>query len=390
MKLIFVTEARFIKDTKGNFYGESSFNYLLWQRYLTSFSEVIIMARVSYEYSELSISSHLSSGYKVSFIELPHFKGPVQYLKNRKDVIAKVKEGIKENDGVFICRVPGTIGNTAINYLYKNKIPFGVEVVGDPWDVFAPGSIKHIFRAYFRWSGYFNLKKNVSLASAVLYVTKNKLQERYPSDINSFQIAASNVNIKNVLIKNKPHKHKIKQEYKIISVGSLEQMYKAPDIVLKAIKLLNNQGFCCRLIWLGDGKYKSKMIALAKELGIFDFIDFKGNVSEEEVREFLAAADLFVLASRTEGLPRAIIEAMSFGLPCIGTNVGGIPELLDEEVLIQKDSVQALTEKVIHLLENPKLYNIQAARNLLEASKYKQSILHTKRKRFYDYLINLK
>lgn len=389
MKLVFVTEARFIKDAKGNYYGESSFNFELWQRYLNSFSEVIVMARTKQEANYIGTVSHLSSGKNVSFIELPYFIGPWQFLKQQKLLNSKITQSIKNIKAVFICRVPGTIGNIAIKYLCNAKIPFGVEVVGDPWDVFAPGSMKHPLRSYFRWRGYFNLKNNVSKASAALFVTAKKLQQRYPVSANVFQTEASNVKINDTLILEKAKSHIIKKQYTLLSVGSLSQMYKAPDVVLKAVKLLKDTGVYCKLIWLGDGFYKSLMESLAKDLDVFEQVDFMGNVSAGKVREHLLVSDIFVLASRTEGLPRAIIEAMAVGLPCVGTNVGGIPELLENSALIVKNNPKALADKIKKLISESSYYNQQATRNLLEAEKYKESILKKKREDFYNYLIAL-
>ena len=347
------------------------------------------MARTKQEANYIGTVSHLSSGKNVSFIELPYFIGPWQFLKQQKLLNSKITQSIKNIKAVFICRVPGTIGNIAIKYLCNAKIPFGVEVVGDPWDVFAPGSMKHPLRSYFRWRGYFNLKNNVSKASAALFVTAKKLQQRYPVSANVFQTEASNVKINDTLILEKAKSHIIKKQYTLLSVGSLSQMYKAPDVVLKAVKLLKDTGVYCKLIWLGDGFYKSLMESLAKDLDVFEQVDFMGNVSAGKVREHLLVSDIFVLASRTEGLPRAIIEAMAVGLPCVGTNVGGIPELLENSALIVKNNPKALADKIKKLISESSYYNQQATRNLLEAEKYKESILKKKREDFYNYLIAL-
>ena len=389
MKLVFVTEARFIKDVNGNIYGDSSFNYELWQRYLMSFSEIVVMARVKRNVDYIGNMDFLSSGKKVSFIELPYFVGPLQYLIKRKEVQQKIKESIENINAVFICRIPGTIGYLAIKYFSKMKIPFGVEVVGDPWDVFSRGSIKHVLRLFFKWQGYFSLKKNIAKASAVLYVTESTLQERYPVKPSVFQIAASNVKIKDEFTQKKPKIHSVKEQYTILSVGSLEQMYKAPDVVLGAIKTLVNQGVSCKLFWLGDGVHRPQMEALAIDLEITEYVNFVGNVSNETVKDYLLLADIFVLVSRTEGLPRAMIEAMSYGLPSIGTLVGGIPELLGKEVLIPKNNSKSLAEKIKKIISEPNFYNQQSLRNLLEAEKYRESILNEKRIYFYEYLIDL-
>lgn len=389
MKVVFVTEARFIKDINGNIYGDTSFNKDLWNRYLTFFSHVYIMARVEKNEKFIGKESNLSSTEKVTFIELPYFIGPIQYLKVKKKLISVIRENIETLEAKYLCRIPGNISNLVIKNLIHKNIPYGVEVVGDPWDVFAPGTIKHPLRSYFRWKGFFDLKYNVKNAATVLFVTKETLQKRYPINKNAFQINSSDVRIKDNLIVEKSKEHSIKEEYKLISIGSLEQMYKAPDIVLKSIKKLNENNINCKLIWLGDGVFRKQMESLCKELNISHKVEFKGNVSAEDVRKYLDESDIFVLASRTEGLPRAIIEAMSLGLPCVGTSVGGIPELLDKEALVPKNNEIALFDKIKKLINDPTFYNEQAKINLTNAHLYKESVLIEKRNQFYSFLSKL-
>jgi glycosyltransferase involved in cell wall biosynthesis len=389
MKLIFVTEARFTKDKNGNVYGDTSFNKNLWSRYLAVFSHIYIMARVKYDEKFIGKESNLSSVEKVTFIELPYFVGPIQYLKVKRKLKKKIKENIETLEAKYLCRVPGNISNLVIKNLINKNIPYGVEVVGDPWEVFAPGTIKHPLRIYFRWKGYLDLKYNIKNANAVLYVTIGALQKRYPFRKDVFNTNASNVKIKDEFIANLPKKHFNKEEYKLLSIGSLEQMYKSPDVVIKTIKRLNDNGVNCNLTWLGDGFFKAQMELLCKKLEISHKVEFKGNVSADEVRKYLTESDVFVLASRTEGLPRAIIEAMSIGLPCVGTNVGGIPELISKDVLVPKNDEKALFKVIKKTLSEPDFYNEQAKINLQNVHLYKESVLTQKRNQFYKFLSNL-
>lgn len=108
----------------------------------------------------------------------------------------------------------------------------------------------------------------------------------------------------------------------------------------------------------------------AARLGIADRVRFEGQQPADRVADELRRADLFVLASRTEGLPRALIEAMAAGLPCIGTRVGGIPELLDDEALVAPGDAEALAARIRAFLDDAGLFERQAARNLREASIY--------------------
>ena len=388
MNLVFCSETRFVRTSANEIYSiDGSITSNLWKRYLTKFEHIYVMARVLHDDKYNVNKKYLASAESVTFIDLPYYVGPIEFLKVRRKLQQIIKKNLNPKY-VYICRVPGNIGSIVSSYLYKRNIPYGVEVVGDPWDVFAPGAVKHPFRMFFRYIGYKDLRKIVYRSIAALYVTKNKLQARYPVSKNSFTISASNVQL---IEGNIPDKCKILQNkdmYKLLSIGSLEQMYKAPDIVLRALALLKERGINFKLKWLGDGFYKNEMQILANKLNLTENVVFLGNVPRLVVERELKEADLFLLVSRTEGLPRAMIEAMAFGLPCIGTNVGGIPELLDEQVLISKDDYVSLADKIEYMIEHINFTNEQAHKNFVKAKEYRESVLQINREKFYEYLIS--
>lgn len=81
---------------------------------------------------------------------------------------------------------------------------------------------------------------------------------------------------------------------------------------------------------ISEGPDRPKIEAKISELGLGDKVSLLGNLSSREmVQEILARAKVFVLISKHEGMPLAILEAMSAGLPVIASNVGGIPEEID-------------------------------------------------------------
>ena len=82
---------------------------------------------------------------------------------------------------------------------------------------------------------------------------------------------------------------------------------------------------------VGDGKRRPDLEALAAQLNCRERIVFAGQLPSTAIIGELDRADLFVLPSRQEGLPRAMIEAMARALPCIGSDVAGFPELLPLE-----------------------------------------------------------
>ncbi len=389
MKLVFVTEARFIKNNKGEVYGDVAFNTEIWERYLAVFEMIFVFARIKYEEKYQGDNKSLSSKKRVTFVDLPYYIGPLEYLIKGFQLKRKIKNEIKKRkDCKFICRIPGNIGNLVINELIKLNKEYAIEVVGDPDDVFAPGAINHPLRAYFRERTINSLKRNVENASAVLYVTKETLQKKYPPQENAFTTFASNVKLQKGLVSNNFKRWHNKKEIQLISIGSLEQMYKAPDVVIQSIKILkeNNAGYSFKLKWLGDGKYLQNIINIAHCLEIREHLEFLGNVDQEEVYENLKKADLFILASRTEGLPRVIIEAMSVGLPIVATNVGGIPELLEKEVLVEKNNPLMLAQKIEQIIFNENFYNSQAKRNLNAVKEFDEEVLTSRRNAFYEHI----
>lgn len=387
MDLIFANEGKFIKNSRGDIYSvNGGFTNVLWERYLSVFYNIRVMARVAYDSGFVGESCWLANSDRVSFIELPTYTGPKEFLNKRQ----QIKNVIKSNitcDCVYLCRLPGTIGNELIKVLNSRRIPYGCEVVGDPWDVFAPGGVKHLLRSFIRVYSRYKLYKAIGNSCCTLYVTQHMLQCRYPTKSNTFVANVSNVQLFDEQIAKKPKILFQRDSYNLISVGSLAQLYKSPDIVIKAIAELKNSGVVCCLRWLGDGKFRSQMEVLARDLGVGDQIDFLGNVAAAEVVEYLRLSDIFILVSRTEGLPRAVIEAMAQGLPCIGSNVGGIPELLDADTLVKKDNVDVLVEKIKQMVADLDFTNYQAERNLAESSKYKESLLNKSRVEFYNELI---
>lgn len=384
--LYYSTEQRFAK-VQGTYYGIGGFSNKLWDRYLEFFDELVVIARVTTNPKEQIDEGNIASKYGVRFIDVPYFIGPMEYLKKRNRIHKFLDQQVK-NDGKFLCRLPSTIGSELIRVLNKKNISYSVEVVGNPWDVFAPGSIKHPLRPFLRFYSTLELKCQIKGARAALYVTENTLQKIYPPRKDAFSIGVSDVIINENTIPENPKTFTKKDSYLLISIGTLDQLYKGPDILLKAIKKVNDSGVLCNMLWLGDGKYKSMLQNQAVELGISDYVNFAGSVPGDDVILYLRKSDLFALVSRTEGLPRVIIEAMGQGLPCIGSKVGGIPELLPEDSLVPKEDVDALAKLIIKMITNENFYNDKAIENLQNAHNYTFSKLNAKRKLFFEFIKN--
>lgn len=115
--------------------------------------------------------------------------------------------------------------------------------------------------------------------------------------------------------------------FTIVSVGRLEKV-KNQVLLLKALSWLNNKSI--KLILVGDGSDRQFLNRDIQRLDLGNQVEITGFVSEPEY--YLAMADVFVLPSISEGFGIAAAEAMQLGIPCLCSNVGGIPEFITDGV----------------------------------------------------------
>jgi glycosyltransferase involved in cell wall biosynthesis len=169
----------------------------------------------------------------------------------------------------------------------------------------------------------------------------------------------------------------------ILFVGSLAQMYKGLDVLLKAVQLVLRRKDL-QVVVIGDGKFRAELQRLAGSLGISGKVQFLGELpSGRAIREQLDRATVFALPSRTEGLPRALIEAMARALPCVGSRVGGIPELLSEDDMVPTEDYVGLAEKLVEVISDPARLSKMSQRNLERAQEYRPEVLDRRRTEFY-------
>lgn len=386
MHLTISLEHRFSRTPDGVVWSQTMFSHRFWQRYLTVFDHVRVVARVR-DVATIPDDWKPASGEGVSFIPIPYYVGLKEYLLQARRIQRIANNAVGSKDAVIL-RVGSPIGACIEQALRRNGHPYGVEVVGDPYDVFAPGAVHHPLRPFFRWWFSRQLKRQCAGACAAAYVTAKALQRRYPPDPAAFTTHYSSIELSKTALVTTPRPAQSEQHsFQLITVGSLEQLYKAPDVLIDAVAACVQQGLDLQLTLVGDGKHRAELEQLVVIRGIGERVHFRGQVSAgAAVRELLDQADLFVLPSHTEGLPRAMIEAMARGLPCIGSTVGGIPELLPAEDMVPPGDVAALAHKIREVVADPDRMARMSARNLEQAREYVEDILDRRRRAFYSYL----
>lgn len=113
----------------------------------------------------------------------------------------------------------------------------------------------------------------------------------------------------------------------VISVGRLEHV-KGHDVLINAMQPLREAIPDVRLILVGDGSRRQKLVEQVHALGLDRNVVFPGALTQADVRRRLRESTVFCLPSRSEGLSNALLEALSTGVPAVASDVGGIPEVL--------------------------------------------------------------
>ena len=139
----------------------------------------------------------------------------------------------------------------------------------------------------------------------------------------------------------------------VISVANLRRE-KAHECLLAAAATLAPRHPQLRYVIVGGGPRAEELQALAHTLGVADRVRFLGH--REDVTELLAAADVFVLPSRSEAFPNGALEAMAAGLPVVACRVGGLIDLVEHGrtgLLVPPDDPAALAAALASLVQSP-------------------------------------
>lgn len=141
----------------------------------------------------------------------------------------------------------------------------------------------------------------------------------------------------------------------------------------------------------GNGKIQNlrKMI---NQYGLNDMVIYEGFVSGAEKINLLLSSDVFILPSYIEGLPISILEAMSYGKPILSTPVGGIPEVVENNVngiLFQPGDKEAITEAIKLMINNVSMKNAMGENSYERVKKYFPDRVQVNLSRIYEKLLNL-
>ena len=378
-KCYFVVEARL--ERNGSIYWDpaNSFPEGHWQESLNVFGEVTVLARARASSEVAPIRLRIPPGVGVG--EFPYYIGPLEASRKAWHLFWTARRWARQR-GIFILRGPGILSLLVWLWLRRYRKPYGVELLGDIGQVFRV--INYPPRRI--WGRVFErLWRTICGNAAIVAYMSRSLESAYPAGRAAAVYVVSDVRLGDSAFTG-PRTFSTKlQPLRVIHVGTMEQNYKGQMFLLEALAICQRAGVSLQATLVGDGRLRPKFERLSEKLGMRDYVVFCGIVPwGEPLFAKLDASDLFVLCSLTEGLGKALLEAMARGLPAIGTAVGGIRELLDARVLVRPGDAQHLANKIMELAASPARLTELSAANYRTALDYKDTILSQRRLEYYN------
>lgn len=307
----------------------------------------------------------------------------------------RVVKSLLRHDPFVIARLPSVSGILACWLSRKSQANIIIELAGCPFDSYwYYGNLKGKILAPIM---YLAVKYFVGKGKNVLYVTQEFLQQRYPTKAqNILSVSDATIQVNQQVIdkrirrfQNSPLNH-----IRLGMIGNYEISYKGYDVAFKALHLLESiypGRYSLSLVGGGSEKVLRKM---AKKQGLNHCVFFEGVKSfPQGVFDWFDEIDIFLQPSKLEGLPRALIEALSRGCVALGSSVGGIPELLRPEFLIKPKDSPHLAQLIQQLSVRSQLIKV-SKQNFEHAKKYDLKVLSAVRHNFHlkvitkDHLVN--
>lgn len=379
---LFSFDGPLYRDVNGQYCSLTLTNEM-FNRYFRIVDRLIIIVRtfpMKKTYQEVNMN--LLNTDNITVVEAPNLNTLKGLLIGQHLFKNKVKDYICDADLIF-ARMPSTTSNLILSIALKYKKEYLVEVGGCAWDSHWNHGIRGKIIAIHM---FHQEKKYVKRAKFATYVTRYFLQKRYPN--KNYQVNCSNVYLKESNIEILSNRIKKIQEMdmsKVIlgqAVNSIDVKYKGGYLVLRTLKKIKELGnsFIFQIVGPGEGVFLKKE---AKRLGIENQLEIIGSLTKEEMIQWYQSIDIYIQPSMQEGLPRALIEAMSLGCPAIGSNVGGIPELLDKQQIFNPKIIKEITDVITSSLDKNLLIKL-ANDNFIKAKEYEITKIEDKRNIIFD------
>ena len=376
MKVLFIHDGPILGDSnRKEFYGVH-YNNEIVERYSFFGSTVSFLMRFQQIEESDAVRYSKITHPAFNFIEIPNFKSIKTFYKKSR-AIKIIKDAVDKHD-VVILRLPSAAGTIAFEYAKSINKPILIEMVACVYDALWNYDWRGKLLANYKMRKYQKIIKNTS---HVIYVTENFLQSRYPTEGKS--LGCSDVVLKDIdenILKERLTKIDEKKEQLVLgTVAAIDVPYKGQASIIKLLAQFDDLNFKYKIVGQGKPDFLNKLI---DQYQLKNKVEVIGSLSHNEVFNFLDTIDVYIQPSKQEGLPRSVVEAMSRACPVIGSNIAGIPELINKDALFEAGNLASI-RNTINLLNKENQIK-WAKENYLKAQNYVKEILDQKRTDFYN------
>ena len=374
MKLAFIFDTCLIEYQ--NHYYSVNLTQQLWKtRYLSVFDDIVVITRVKHSDVEPKGKLVQSDMEGVSFRTIDNSSSLKRVIKQKKEEVF-IRDAITDCDFAIVRSWWG------VNACKKQNIPYLFEVITDAWDVMWNHSLvgKAVAIPYF-----FKQRSAIKNAPYVMYVTEKTLQKRYPT--SGVNIGISDVYLtdkftEDVLVRRIEKINNNSPKIVLGTAAAVDVRFKGQRFIIRAIAKLKEKGIDNIEYQIVGSGNPEELKYEARKCGVMDRIIFVGAIPHDVMYKWYDSIDIYVQPSLQEGLPRAVVEAMSRALPCMGTSTGGIPELIPEQFICRnKGNISQGFVKMLSDIDSNRMVDM-AIRNYEFSKKYDVDLINQKRRKF--------
>ncbi len=300
---------------------------------------------------------------EIEIIELPGFKGVIDFIRKSiwilPNLIPLLSKEIKQSNAVMVMH-DDFLGLITLLQVRRQKKPHLLFLGGNQVEV-----VRNKYTGLKRWGAIFLARLFEKIdqywmdRGLTVLVTGREMIERLSAPGRRIYPYFTSLILEEEIIFRKPRDISL-NFVNILYAGFLTEN-KGVHILLQAFAKFREKYHAteAKLHIAGDGYFRPKLEEICQQLKITENVIFHGFIGDKEkLKQLFLNSDLFVLPSKSEGIPKVLLEAMAYGVPILTTNVGGIPDIIQNEVnglMVPPNSVEELENGMIKILNNQKL-----------------------------------
>jgi phosphatidyl-myo-inositol dimannoside synthase len=382
--VLLVTDHAFY-EKEGRLFDNYCFDEAFFADYVKVFGSVRLACRVAPGLPPEG--AFPAGGPAVRWEALPNLRGGRWMLWAALKGRGRMKSLVGKASCVVV-RVPGELGWWASLAARQAATPLMMEVVGEPrsgLQTTRTGPVASVIGALQAR----RLRRLSRWVDAASYVNRTELPGLYPCRADVPWEAISSVRLDRAQLRPPRQAPREAGRIRVAFVGTFTRRKRVADIVL-ACGALRAQGLAVSAVLVGDGPDRPSVEDAVRQHELSAAIRLPGHIADRgTLWALLDESDVFVMPSASEGLPRAVLEAMARGLPAIGSHIPGHAEVLAPEAMFPVGNHAALAAILGRLGTDPTLYLRLSERSATTVAGFLDETLSPRRRRLYEHLLSL-